>query len=62
MKQLIISFLIFSAAITGIFFTAPQDSKADCQHYFVVELRGDIRYLVEYSCDGSMVNITVLED
>jgi hypothetical protein len=62
MKQIIASFLIFTALFTGIFLGIPQETKADCEHIFVTEYRGGIKVLVEYDCDGSVVNVTVLED
>jgi hypothetical protein len=62
MKKILASFLIFSAMFTGLFFTLPDGAKADCEHYYETVTRDGVRYLIEYSCDGSVVNVTVLED
>ena len=61
MKKLAAVFLVSSVILSGLFFTAPQDVKA-CEHYFMTEYRGGQKCLVEYDCDGSVVNVTVLED
>lgn len=61
MKKLIFSLLVF-AATTGIFFTAPNEAKADCEHYYETVIIGSTCYLIEYDCHGIIVNITELED
>jgi hypothetical protein len=34
----------------------------ECEHYFIEVTIGDQRYLYEYSCDGTLVAVTEIED
>lgn len=61
MKRVFRNFLLSAALVTGVFL-APQHSAAECEHYFKVEHIDGINYLIEYSCDGTVVNVTILED
>lgn len=36
--------------------------QTECDNYFQTEVINGIRYLIEYSCDGSIINITEIEE
>lgn len=61
MKKALAAFLLSAAILTGAF-AVPQNTYAECEHTFKVVQTDGINYLIEYDCDGSVVNVTVLED
>lgn len=58
---------LFSTSLIAfsIIFCSFSDSAAvqtECEHYFQTQVINGIRYLVEYSCDGSIINIVEIEE
>lgn len=52
--------LIASAFVFGNLETSAETSSA--ANYFTIEVIAGIRYLCEYSEDGGLVNVTIIED
>jgi hypothetical protein len=54
--------LIFSIIVfMGVELSAPVVASA-CDHYFQEQVINGQRYMVEYSCDGSIVNVEPILD
>lgn len=62
MRTLIASFVLSLVLFTGFELAAPDNAKADCQHYFERIVIGTQAYMVEYNCDGMVVNMLPIED
>ena len=62
MRTLIASILVSLALLTGFELASPKDARADCVHYFErVVIQGQL-YLVEYDCDGMIVNMMPINE
>lgn len=53
----LIALSIFCLSISDI-----NAKQTECEHYFQTEVINGTRYLIEYNCDGSIINITEIED
>ena len=62
MRTLIASVLVSFALLTGFELASPMDARADCVHYFQREVHQGQLYLVEYTCDGVIVNMMPISD
>jgi hypothetical protein len=62
MKKVIFSSLLSLALLSGLFFTVPNDAKADCENYFVEMMIDGCKYRAEYTCDGIMVSLVPMEE
>lgn len=53
---------IFAAGSFNIDAKSTELKKTECEHYFQEVTIGQQRYLYEYSCDGTLVAVTEIED
>lgn len=62
MRTLIASAILAFALLTGFELASPKFAKADCEHYFQREVHQGQLYLVEYTCDGVIVNMMPISE
>jgi len=63
-KRLFTSALFFVSLFTfnGIAELSAKATDYDCEHTFIEVSVGEIRYLYEYDCDGSLIAITEISE
>ena len=54
--------LFIAASIFSIGVSDSSAKSTNCEHTFRIEVINGVKYQYEYSCDGSLVNVTVIED
>ena len=61
MRTFIVSVIFSIVIFLGVELSAPVIASA-CDHYFVEVVIDGARYRIEYSCDGSIVNVEPILD
>lgn len=59
-KRLLVVLTISVSLFIGL--SNSSAKSTDCEHYFERVSINNVTYLIEYSCDGSIVAATVIDD
>ena len=57
MKTIMLFVFLILAVSGGTAISSAYASSGECEHYFITELIGQQHILVEYDCDGKIVNM-----
>ncbi len=62
MFKRILAVLFITATIISIGTTDIAAKNTNCEHTFIIQIINGLKYQFEYSCDGSLVNVILVED
>ncbi len=62
MLKRILAVLFITASIISIGSSDIAAKNTDCEHTFIIQVINGFKYQFEYSCDGSIVNVILIED